>query len=80
MSYKRLFYNLYKRRLGWLVPWIRAFLIGRSTYIRMPEGVSASIPTPTGIPQGSPLSPIIYLIYNADLVEIEGYNGVKTSA
>ncbi|KAG0158576.1 hypothetical protein PDIDSM_6091 [Penicillium digitatum] len=63
--------------LGQLAPWVKAFLTSRSTRIRIPEGVSESIPTPTGIPQGSPLSPILYLIYNADLVE--GCEGVKTS-
>lgn len=35
----------------------------------MPEGISDRIPTSTGIPQGSPISPIMYLIYNVDLIE-----------
>ncbi|KAJ5100018.1 zinc knuckle domain protein [Penicillium argentinense] len=62
-------HNLKKRRLGQLVPWVKAFLSNRSTKIRMPEGTSGPIPTPTGIPQGSPIPPILYLIYNADLIE-----------
>jgi hypothetical protein len=44
---------------------------------RVPFCKGYGILTPTGIPHGSPLSPILYLIYNADLVE--GCEGVKTS-
>ena len=69
VSHARLLHNLKKRRLGHFVPWVKAFLTNRSTRIRMPEGMSDTISTPTGIPQGSPISPILYLIYNADLVE-----------
>ncbi|KAI1829205.1 hypothetical protein DTO027I6_9898 [Penicillium roqueforti] len=69
VSHDRLLHNLRKRRLGQLAPWVKAFLSNRSTRIRMPEGISHQIPTPTGIPQGSPISPILYLLYNADLIE-----------
>ncbi|OQD66241.1 hypothetical protein PENANT_c323G07927, partial [Penicillium antarcticum] len=69
VSHARLLHNLKKRRLGHFVPWVKAFLTNRSTRIRMPEGMSDTILTPTGIPQGSPISSILYLIYNADLIE-----------
>ena len=75
----RLLHNLRKRRLGQLAPWVKAFLSNRSTRIRMPEGVSDRISTPTGIPQVSPISPILYLIYNADLIENCG-NRVTSNA
>ncbi|KAJ6016472.1 zinc knuckle domain protein [Penicillium herquei] len=72
VSHQRLLHNLRKRRLGQLVPWVQSFLTGRSTRIRLPEGISDEIPTPTGIPQGSPISPILYLFYNADLIQTKG--------
>ena len=31
--------------------------------------MSHVIPTPTGVPQGSPLSPLLYMYYNADLLD-----------
>lgn len=40
VSHDRLLHDLKKRRLGQLVPWVRAFLTGRSTTIRMLEGLS----------------------------------------
>lgn len=69
VSHARLLHNLRKRRLGHFVPWVKAFLSNRSTIIRMPEGMCGRIPTPAGIPQGSPISPVLYFIYNADLVD-----------
>jgi hypothetical protein len=70
VSHRRLLHNLRKRKLGHFVPWIASFLSNRYTRIRMPEHVTELFPTTTGIPQGFPLSLILYLLYNADLISI----------
>lgn len=38
--------------------------------LKLQEYTAPSAPIQTGIPQGSPLSPILYLFYNADLIEV----------
>lgn len=70
VSHQRLLHNLRKRRVpGEVVRWIEGFLSQRSTTIKMPEFSAPNANTSTGIPQGSPLSPILYLFYNADLIK-----------
>ncbi len=71
VSHERLQHNLKKRRMDLkIVDWISSFISNRSTIIKTNECVSDDIQISTGIPQGSPLSPILYLFYNADLIEI----------
>jgi Reverse transcriptase (RNA-dependent DNA polymerase) len=69
MSHQRLLHNLRKR---WVpeayVQWLDSFLSGRFTTLVLPEYTRPRSAVNTGIPQGSPLSPILYLFYNADLV------------
>lgn len=63
-------HNLRKRRVNQtLVRWIDSFLSNRSTTLKLQEYTALSAPIETGIPQGSPLSLILYLFYNADLIE-----------
>ena len=70
VSHPRLLHNLRKRRIGGtLCRWISSFIAKRTTVIRLPEVTSPSRGVDTGIPQGSPISPILYLFYNADLIE-----------
>ena len=70
VSRERLLHNLRKRRISDnIVRWIDSFLNNRATTLKLPEYTAPSVPIQTGIPQGSPISPILYLFYNADLIE-----------
>ena len=53
-----------------MVNQINSFLIGRSTCIRLLEGILERFSTPIGILQGLPILLILYLFYNADLLDI----------
>lgn len=71
VSRERLLHNLRKRQVDEnIVRWIDSFLRDRSTTLKLQEYTASSAPIRTGIPQGSPVSPILYLFYNADLVEV----------
>jgi ribonuclease HI len=71
VSHERLIHNLRKRRIDKkTTEWIQTFLQNRTTTISFDGYTTETMEVDTGIPQGSPLSPILYLFYNADLVEI----------
>jgi hypothetical protein len=71
VSHARLIHNLRKRHINpMLTGWLSSYLKDRTTGIRLKEGTPSPISTNTGIPQGSPLSPILYLFNNADLLDI----------
>ena len=73
VHHNRLIHNLRKRRVPeFIVRWVRNFLTDRSTRLKFNGVESESILTNAGVPQGSPLSPILYMFYNADLLEIPG--------
>jgi hypothetical protein len=70
VSHPRLLHNLRKRRVDEkTVKWIASFLSNRHTRIAVDGFTSQEYAINTGIPQGSPLSPILYLFFNADLID-----------
>ena len=71
VHHERLIHNMRKRRIPVeITQWVLSFLSNRTTQMRFNGITTSPIPTPTGIPQGSPLSPILYILYNSDLLDI----------
>jgi hypothetical protein len=59
-----------KRMPGWLVRWVRAFVTDRSTTLIIQGVETEPIQVLYSVPQGSTLSPILFLLYAAELLEI----------
>src|SRR5436190_20383168 len=71
VHHERLIDNMEKRRIpGFIIAWTESFLRDRSTHLRFNGTTSEEIQTEAGVPQGSPLSPILYMYYNAELLDV----------
>jgi hypothetical protein len=69
----RLIHNLRKRQIPTLcIEFIKQILTNRRTRIHFDDYVSGTIQIKNGIGQGDPLLMILYILYNADLLEISG--------
>ena len=80
VSHQRLIHNLRRRKIPqWVTNWIECFLKNRRTTLTINRRTTDEFDARTGIPQGSPISPILYLFYNADLLDICNRPGTKTS-
>lgn len=81
VSHERLLHNLRKRKIpGNIVDWVQSFLQERESCLSFDGTTSEMSSVHAGIPQGSPISPILFLFFNADLVEGCESLGLKTSA
>ena len=75
VHHKRLLRNLKKRKVPTaIVKWSESFLTGRTTQLRFNGAMSDTIVTEAGVPQGSPMSPLLYMYYNTDLLEVPERN------
>jgi retron-type reverse transcriptase len=78
----RLLDILRKKRLPyWIVQWVQAFITTRKTTLVIQGYETPLFPVDAGVPQGSPLSPILFLQYAVELHQIcnrlwEGLSGV----
>ena len=70
VSHGRLLHILYRKGFPeWLISFVKGFLTDRRTKIRFTGYERDWISTRTGIPQGSPLSPILFLFFISELLE-----------
>lgn len=81
----RLLDILRKKRLPqWIVRWVQDFITTRNTTLVIQGHETPLFPVNAGVPQGSPLSPILFLLYTVELHEIcnrpwEGLSGIGFS-
>ena len=80
-SHQRLLHNLRKTKIDRkVVNWVASFLTNRQTIVKTNKHTTPKLYTDLGLPQGSPLSSILYLFYNADLLDNCTKKGVDAQA
>jgi hypothetical protein len=71
MSYEKLIHNLRKRKISkWIIKWIDSFLRDRTIILFINRTVIEQFAMQMSISQKSLISLILYLFYNADLLEM----------
>ena len=66
------------RQQGWpqnLARWVGSFMLDRSACVRYQDITTASKPLQCGLPQGSPVSPILFLLYTEPIYRLSNTEG-----
>ena len=70
-SHKRLIHILQNKQVPTrIVLWVESFMSDRWSSLTIDTQTSSLFPIQNGIPQGSPVSPILFLFFNEELVKI----------
>jgi len=56
--------------------WYRSYLLGRSQYVRIGTSCSSVIDLIRGVPQGSVLGPVLFILYTAGLISLIESHGL----
>ena len=81
VPHERLLYKLHWYGVrGHLHRWIRAFLMGRTQQVVLDGATSSTVPVASGVPQGSVLGPLLFIVYINDLQEYTKHCTVRLFA